>query len=990
VSKRKRPSAGADPGEAASGAVVGTVAPPEASASSFPVVGIGASAGGLAAFEAFFSAMPPDEPSGMAFVLIQHLSPDHASVLVDIVRRYTKMRVEEAAHGMRLEPNCTYVIPPGHDLEIEDNQFQLTRHTVDRKPRLTVDRFFESLARTQRERAIGIVMSGAGSDGTLGLRAVKDGGGLAIAQTPDTTDHDSMPRSAIATGLVDFVLAPADMPAKLVSYVHHAFDRQREKAAGKLGDGLLHRLCEQLRAQTGHDFSQYKETTLVRRVERRMALHQVAHADEYLRYARENPPEVEALFRDLLIGVTNFFRDPPAFATLEETVLPRLLEKKTNHDPVRVWVCGCSTGEEAYSIAILLYEQAIRLRKPLKIQVFATDIDRVAIEQARSGIYPASIAADLSEERLARFFAPDARRGTYRIQKHIRDLLVFSEQDVIKDPPFSKLDLISCRNLLIYFNSDLQRKLIPLFHYALVPGGALFLGTSETVGEHARLFHVVDRKWKLYTRATAGGPRPELPSFVPSPAHRGPGDAAEPSFAVPEDPGTLRQITERALLAHYAQAGVLINGRGQILHIVGRTGKFLEPADGDAELNVLHMAREGLRRDLTVALHKAVSHREVAWYPGIRIKANGAWIRANLAVRPVEAGGSTDLYLVVLEELPVWSDLAEVPDVPDEASSRVSELERELRAQDEYLQTTLEEMETTTEELKSTNEEMQSVNEELQSTNEELETSKEELQSLNEELSTVNAELQDKILDLSQANNDMNNLLAGTGVGTLFVDQRLRIARFTPAATQVINLIASDVGRPLEHVAHNLVGYDRMADDIREVLETLAPKETEVQAKGGAWYLMLIRPYRTMDDRIEGAVITLIDITGRKRTEESLRRSDARLKVLDNYAFGGVSETDPDGRYVFANEWLCRAFGLTRDEMLRMRLADLTDPQDLLRYQAGLDALLAGGPELRINRRCVGKDGRRFQLHERISAVRDAAGNTTSLLTLSFDRDDAH
>jgi len=988
------PLADDQPPAAEAAAVDGAVGPdaaPDASptpgATPFPVVGIGASAGGLAAFEAFFAAMPQEEGKGMAFVLVQHLSPDHKSLLADLVRRYTRMKVVEAQDSQPVQPGCAYIIPPSHDLSLVGGVLYLNQHADDRRPHLTIDHFFSSLAAAQRDRAIGVVMSGTGSDGTQGLREIKGEGGLVMVQAPESAEYDGMPRSAIATGMVDYVLPPAEIPAQLVAYVCHAFDPARKPAQVPLRDGMIKKMCTLLRAQTGHDFSQYKETTLVRRMERRMALRQITQSDDYLRFARENPPEVEAMFRDLLIGVTNFFRDPEAFKVLEQKVIPALLAHKAPHDSLRVWVCGCSTGEEAYSIAILLYEHMLNTRQVLKVQVFATDIDRHAIEQARSGVYPDSISATVSEERLTRFFTPDLQRGTYRIQKHIRDLLVFSEQDVIKDPPFSKLDLVSCRNLLIYLNAELQRKLIPLFHYALVPGGALFLGTSETVGESARLFNVVDRKWKLYVRQPLDkiGARPALPDFmplVPEGADRRPHPAGAETG---EEPATLRQVTEKALVAHYGPAGVLIDDRGQILHIVGRTGKFLEPADGDAAMNILAMARDGLRRELTIAVHKAVAHKQLVAYPGLNVKANGDYIKANMAVRPVDTASGSTVYLVVLEEVPPRPADAPPSLAPADQVDRIAELERELLAKGEYLQTTLEEMETTNEELKSTNEEMQSINEELQSTNEELETSKEELQSVNEELSTVNAELQDKVVDLSRANNDMNNLLAGTGVGTVFVDHRLRIARFTPTATQVINFIPTDIGRPLEHVTSNLVGYDRMIDDISAVLETLAPKEAEVQVKSGAWYLMRIRPYRTMENLIEGAVITLVDISERKKAEGSLRRSEARLNAFINQAYAGVSEADRDGRFLFANDRLCEMLGYSREELLRKRLSDLTDAEDLPRVQAQFEALARGGPDIQVEKRYVRKNGSRVHVHERVSAIRDASGTPGSLLLLSFD-----
>ena len=850
--------------------------------SPFPIVGIGASAGGLACFEQFFAALPGEDDTGMAFVLIQHLAPDHKSILVDLVKRYTKLQVFEAQDGMPVRPHCTYIIPPRHDLTLADGVLYLERHGDRHKPQLTIDQFFYSLARAQRERAICVIMSGTGTDGTLGLREIKGEGGLVIVQDPQTTEYDGMPRSAIATGMVDYILPPSEIPAQLIAYARHAFDSARKPPPSPERAGLLTKLCALLRAQTGHDFSQYKQTTLVRRIERRMALHQITDPEAYVDYAYKNFPEVEALFRDLLIGVTDFFRDPKAFNVLNTVAIPKIIANKAPHDSVRVWVCGCATGEEAYSIAILLYEHMLSFRHVFKIQIFATDIDLLAIEQARAGVYPASISATVSEERLARFFAHDAERGTYRVEKFLRDLLVFSEQDAIKDPPFSRLDLLSCRNMLIYLNADLQRKLIALFHYALVPHGILFLGSSETTGDSSRAFQVIDRKWKIYARLETDrhAMRPGLPEFVPPLVDAGERRSVQQSAEAGAE-GSLRLITERAMLAHFGQAGVLINGRGEILHIVGRTGKFLEPADGDPAMNILSMAREGLRRELTVGLHNIVAKKQVVTYPALNVKANGDFVKTHLTLRPIETGVGT-LYLAVLEEAASSSpsQTTMLESANDANEWRLAELERELRWKEEYLQTTLEEMETTNEELKSTNEEMQSINEELQSTNEELETSKEELQSVNEELSAVNAELQDKVNDLSRANNDMNNLLAGTGIATVFVDHAICITRFTPSATQVINLIQSDVGRPLEHVAHNIVNYDRMVEDIHAVLESLTPKEAEVQVKSGTWYLMRIRPYRTMENLIEGAVITLVDISERKKAEASLRASEVRLKTV--------------------------------------------------------------------------------------------------------------
>jgi two-component system, chemotaxis family, CheB/CheR fusion protein len=883
--------------------------------SGFPIVGIGASAGGLAAFEAFFSGMPAIGDPGMAFVIVQHLAPDHKSILTDLIRRYTRMQVFEVEDGMAVTPNQAYIIPPGRDMAFFNGTLQLLEPAAPRGQRMPIDFFFRSLARDQRERAIGIVLSGTGSDGTLGVRAIKGEGGMVMAQNPASTEYDGMPRSAIATGLVDFELSPAEMPAQILAYVAHAFGHPPKAApATPKTENTLKKIFILLRSQVGHDFSQYKPSTIQRRIQRRMAVHQIETMDSYVKFLRTAPAEIEALFRDMLIGVTSFFRDSGAFAALEKQVVPKLLAGRPADTSIRVWVPGCSTGEEAYSLAILLQEHLEKQRQNFNLQVFATDIDSRAVAVARAGIYPASIGVDIAPERLARFFVPepggtDKNPQVYRIHKNIRDILVFSEQDVIKDPPFSRLDLISCRNLLIYMGGDLQKKLIPLFHYALNPGGFLFLGTSETVGDHADLFSGLDRKAKIFQRKEdfPGMRRAAPGQFLP------PMTGAMEETSVRSTPPTavsaklsLRELTETVLLQEMVPAGVLVTACGDILYLHGRTGMFLEPAPGEAGVNnILKMARDGLKHNLAVALHTAAENRETIRYPGLRVKTNGDFCTLNLIVLPVpqsmaaRAQGKpatetgTSLFLVILQDTPV-SD-AVIPDklpivgnsggVDADASdkdvdARITALQQELRAKEEYLQTTNEELETSNEELKSSNEEMQSVNEELQSTNEELETSKEELQSVNEELATVNSELQTKVADLSRANNDMNNLLAGTGIATVFVDHQLHILRFTPAATRLINLISTDVGRPVGHIVANFKNYDHFPKDVQAVLDTLSSKKAPVETMDGKWYSMSIMPYRTLDNVIEGAVITFVDITEIRQTDEAYRTLEQKYRAL--------------------------------------------------------------------------------------------------------------
>jgi two-component system CheB/CheR fusion protein len=924
--------------------------------SGFPIVGIGASAGGLAAFEAFFSGMPADIDPGMAFILVQHLAPDHKSILTDLVKRYTRMQVFEVEDGMAVRPNCAYIIPPNHDMAFLHGTLQLLKPSVPRGHRLPIDFFFRSLAQDQRDRAICIVLSGTGSDGTLGLRAIKGEGGMVMVQTPASTEFDGMPRSAIATGLVDYELPPVEMSAQLIAYAAHSFGKlPRTTALTPKAENAMQKIFVLLRAQTSHDFSRYKPGTTHRRIERRMAVHQIETMDKYVTYVQQTPAEVQALFRDLLIGVTSFFRDPEAFKAIEEQIIPGLFVGKPAGGVLRVWSPGCATGEEAYSLAILLAERQAVLKQTYKVQVFATDIDSQAIATARAGIYPANIAADISPERLSRFFVAEPASNVYRIHKHIRDMLVFSEQDVIRDPPFSRLDLISCRNLMIYMSGDLQKKLWPLFHYALNPDGVLFLGTSEALGDFGNIFTTLNRKWKLYQRKDAC---PDASCMVQGGllSPRTAEDAALPQ-ATGKTPGSrelsLRELTEQALLQQVVPAGALVNGHGDILYLHGRTGLYLEPAPGEAGVNnILKMAREGLRRDLTTALHNAVARQEIVRCPGLCVKTNGDLTTVNLTICPVATGlpavaqahpattSEAPLYLVVLEQASPFghapaqiasvlqagagadgSDTLSGTSAGMDADARIAALQQELLAKEEYLQTS-------NEELKSSNEEMQSVNEELQSTNEELETSKEELQSLNEELTTINVELETKVTDLSRANNDMNNLLAGTGIGTVFVDHGLRILRFSPAVTNIINLIQSDTGRPVSHIVSNLAGYDNLGADTQAVLDTLTPKEVEVQTRSGTWYTMRILPYRTLDNVIEGAVITFVDITVRKQMEKRLREAHIRLaEAIAATVREPLLVLDAGLRVVSASPAFFRNFKVTPDVSLGRLLYDLGNGQ---------------------------------------------------------------
>ena len=910
--------------------------------SAFPIVGIGASAGGLAAFQAFFSGMPANTEPGMAFVLVQHLDPNHESILAELIRRYTRMPVFDAVDGVVVKVNCVYIITPNHDMAILNGALQLLNPSMPRGHRLPIDYFFRSLAQDQRENAVAIVLSGTGSDGALGVRAIKGEGGMVMAQTPVSTEFDGMPESAIATGVVDYQLPPADMAVRLIAYAALASKALRLPVPTVVAQALeneLKKVFVVLRAQTGHDFSLYKSSTLIRRIERRMALLQIEMIEGYVTFLQRSPVEVDALFRDLLIGVTSFFRDREAFDKLDEQLATRLLAGKQAGEKVRVWSCACSTGEEAYSIAILLYERMQALKQNYAVQIFATDIDSQAIATARAGLYPTSIAADLTRERLAQFFILEPGSG-YRVRKVIRDMITFSEQDVIRDPPFSQLDLISCRNLLIYLRGELQAKLMQLFHYALNPGGMLFLGNSEGAVEVDNLFAVLGGKARLFHRREVM-PLEALGNFLPP--MKGPGAALMPHNGKQADLTrlSLGQQTEQALLQLLAPACALVEGNGDILHLRGRTGMYLEPAQGDAGIyNILKMAREGLAQDLRLALYQAVQNKGVVRRDGLRVRTNGAFTMVNLIVCPVLPGivevQPSFRYLVVLEDAPVIEAepvlIAATTESAVPVDARIAALEQELRTKEKLLRAAIEDADTSTEELSSAIEEMQSINEELLASNEELATSKEELQSMNEELATVNVEQQNKVVELARALNDNRNLLSGSGIATVFVDLQQRILSFTPAATAIIKLVAGDVGRPLGHFMASLRNYDQLTEDIAFVLDTLVAKEIKVQDKLGRWYMLRILPYRTVENVIEGAAISFVDISevvnaqvdiaDLKKVQAALKESELRYRSVVSALSEAVILHARDGRIVACNPATERIFGLPCNELQELGTFD--------------------------------------------------------------------
>ncbi|MBI5193618.1 MAG: PAS domain-containing protein [Nitrospirae bacterium] len=856
--------------------------PERTSRKPFYIVAMGGSAGGLEAFEQFFSVMPPD--SGLAFVIITHLDPDHKGIMPEIIQRSTKMKVCQVTDGMKVRPNSVYIIPPKKDMSILHGTLHLLDQTVPRGVRMPIDFFFRHLSDDQQERGIGIILSGMGTDGTLGIRAIKEKLGLAMVQDPKTAKYDGMPLSAIACGIVDYIAPAEELPVKLLRYVKHTLKIPQTglTVPGKTLSAIQ-KICILIRAKTGHDFSLYKKNTIYRRIERRMSVHQISSIAHYIRYLQENPGEIELLFKEFLIGVTNFFRDPGAFEVLIQKAIPQMLKGMHKDSVIRIWIPGCSTGEEAYSIAIILREhiEKTRLKNELKLQIFATDIDKDAIDKARYGVYPANIAVDLSPERLQKFFIKED--SIYRIRKEIREMIVFAPQSIMMDPPFTKLDMLCCRNLLIYLNAEVQKKILPLFHYALKPGGILFLGPSETIGSFNDLFAPIDNKWKIFRRkesSTARAGMVDLPSSLLSPDVRRLMDMGK---TLPDIEPDLPDMVQQALIESYTPPAVLINENGDILYISGRTGNYLEPSAGKAAMNIYAMAREGLRYEVGTALHKAVTQKTTVMMTGLKVMINGACHVINLTVKPVaKPGAMYGTLLVVFEDVTAHCEKT-VPVKgkvkPASAHGRYKEVEDELKRTREQLQASIEEANSSQEEIKSTNEELQSTNEELQSTNEELTTSKEELQSLNEELITVNAELQNKVDELTQTNNDMKNLLNSTDIATIFVDNDLNVKRFTTQATKIIALRQSDIGRPLTDLVTNLE-YAGMVEDIKDVIHTLIPRENQVETKDGRQCIMRIMPYRTLDHVIDGAVITFNDITNIKLMEDYKRENIAIKEAL--------------------------------------------------------------------------------------------------------------
>ena len=844
------------------------------------VVGIGASAGGLEALKLFFDNAPSD--SGMVFIIVQHLDPTHKSLLTELVAEHTKMKTVEISDGIKIKPNCIYIIPPNKDLRIDHKSLKLLEPAEPRSKRRVIDSFFKSLAENYKEKAIGIVLSGTGTEGTLGLKEIKLKGGLTIVQDPLSAKFSGMPQSAIKAKLADYISVPEKMSAQLLKHIKK-IDGTISLTIPKSNiplESQLKKILLMIRSHTGYDFSNYKTNTIIRRINKRTSLNQIDSIEDYISFLQNNPTEIQKLFKDFLIGVTTFFRDTEVFYSVEKNAIPYLLKKCYEKQEVRIWVCGCSTGEEAYSLAILFKEAVEKSKHFIKVTIFASDIDKTAIDFARNGIYSESGLTNIGAERLAKHFV--AKKNGFQVKKEIREMIVFAHHNVISDPPFSKMDMITCRNLLIYMNSDLQKRIIPIFHYSLNNEGILLLGTSESIGEYANYFSVFDPKIKFYKKKTENIVRKHNTAYELPYTQHNPIPPANLMNSSKKKKLNVSGLTEKILLDNYAPPSVIIDKNNNALYFSGNTGLYLEPPSGEASLNVLEMAKKGLKIDLEALIQKARANKTEVQKTDVDVKVNDHYQTINLIIKPVLTK-ETDLgAMMIIFETSENSKKVNVKKTSKQTGNQIpniNELEKELKITREHLQTAINELETSNEDLQTTNEEYQSSNEELQSTNEELETSREELQSVNEELITVNTELSSKIEQLSEANDDLNNLLTSIEVATVFLDRNLNIKRFTPAATKIFNLIPSDIDRPVTHLSSNII-YKALADDVKNALKTLAVKSADVQANDSTWYHMRILPYRTAENIIEGVLVTFIDITEQKYTEEKLKKTNEHLNMI--------------------------------------------------------------------------------------------------------------
>jgi two-component system, chemotaxis family, CheB/CheR fusion protein len=944
----------------------------------FPIVGIGASAGGLEAIEQFLGCLP--ENSGMAYVVIQHLDPTQKGMLPELLQRITKMKVVEVKDRMVIKINCVYVIPPNKSMSVLKGVLQLFEPMETRGLRLPIDFFLRSLADDRHEGAIGLILSGMGSDGSLGIRAIKEKNGIVMVQEPATAKFDSMPRNAIDSVQVDIIAPANELPGKLVEFRKQFQFRKPGQDSGVNDKSALDKIIILLRTFTGNDFSLYKKNTVYRRIERRMGVHKIDKISSYVNFLQSNPKEVNILFKELLIGVTNFFRDTLVWDKLKETVIPGIIANSENNSVLRAWIPACSTGEEAYSLAIV-FKEALEKINPhggFSLQIFATDLDSEAIEIARKGKFPANIAADISPSRLNRFFVKT--EDGYRVNAEIREMIVFAQHNIIMHPPFTRIDILSCRNLLIYVDTELQQKLLGLFYYSLNPEGIMLLGTAETLGTLSHLFTAVESRLKIYKRSNTILV-PESFDFPASFARSRPGTSDK---HVPARSAENIQILADQLLLHdYSPAGVLVNENGDIIYISGRTGKYLEPAVGKANLNIFAMLRDGLRNEFPSAFHKVLQQKETLVLPELKVGTNGGTqlvrITFHWITKPDPLKG---MVMIIFRDVPASNVVQSVVEKKGNTSDSPghSELEMELQQSREEMQSTREEMQTSQEELKSTNEELQSTNEELQSTNEELTTSKEEMQSLNEELQTVNAELQSKVDDYSRVNNDMKNLLNSTDIATLFLDKELNIRRFTNQATRIFKLIKSDIGRPFTDLVTDLI-YPGLPEDARDVLRTLTFIQKQIPARDGRWFSIRIMPYRTFDDRIDGLVITFINISDHKQLEMELSETKQMHDLLFRSSSYVIIKLAANLTILEFNNEAEIFFGIKHTEAKGKNFLQLFIPAKALeKTEKVLNRCLKNRPAAHIKLQIIASEGKFLWTEWSVNLLTDELNNPTGLI----------
>ena len=971
---------------------------PLAGSPSFPIVGLGGSAGSLKPLQSFLRAMPAD--TGMAFVVILHLSPDYESTMAEILQASTRMPVIQIKMGSKVEPNHVYVIPPGKHLTLVDGHIAVSTLEREAGRHVTVDLFFRTLADFQGSQAVAVVLSGSDSDGAIGLKRVKERGGLTIAQDPQEAEYNGMPRSAIDTGMVDWILRAEEIPARIVEYWRNARDirlpdEQEPAANGQNGpseqerETALRKILALLHTQTGRDFSAYKRATVLRRIARRMQVNGLTELEAYHDFLRTHPGETGALLQDLLISVTNFFRDRDSFTALNGFI-PGLFAGKGPKDSVRIWVAACATGEEAYSLAMMLHEYARTLLEPPAIQIFATDLDESAIAVARAGYYSETISADVSEERLQRYFV--AHHGLYRVNQKLRESVLFAVHDLLKDSPFSRVDLVSCRNFLIYLNRTAQRHAFDVFHFALRPDGLLFLGSSETSDEASSLFLSVDKRnrisrWRAVSRAPLPLSASTRPLLLPEPRQPPSLTPLLPvdSTAFVRQPGSLEISPAELhfkLVEKLAPPSLVVSRDSEIIHLSPGAGRFLAFNGGAPTANLMQLVSPMLRGELRAAIFQAAQSNETVVIEGTVWESGGKSLVADISISPAP-DIAPDYLLITFREKSAEAAVSGGRK-PSNAEGIILNLERELDFTKQQFHRTLEQHGSMTEEMKASNEELQAMNEELRSASEELETSREELQSINEELITVNAELKSKVDELARANSDLQNLMGATSIATIFLDGQLRIKRYTPSAVSLFNIIPSDTGRPLSDLTHRLE-FDSIATDAARVLSALVPIDREVHSTDDQWFLARIIPYRTAENHIAGVVLTFVDITGRKRAEESLRVSRQRMAAIFAQAAVGLCEISVEGRFVQVNDELCRMTGRSRDVLLSSTVPDITHPDDLPASREAVETVLSKGGPVTVDQSLKRPDGTLVWVNSILTRLDDEKGGPSTVLAVTVD-----